>query len=78
MPANHLYTHYLFIPFQISHGPYFSLSFPKSSFIDANHLLQRQHILEILCNVLSHVPTLIQSNEVVDGPSTTSHLLPLC
>ncbi|KAL6286533.1 hypothetical protein ACE6H2_010923 [Prunus campanulata] len=32
----------------------------------------------LLCNVLSHIPTLIQSNEVVDDPSTTSHLLPLC
>ncbi|ONI03569.1 hypothetical protein PRUPE_6G265800 [Prunus persica] len=63
MPANHLYTHYLFIPLQISHGPYFSLSFPKSSFIDANHLLLRQHILEILCNVLSHITTLIQRFE---------------
>ncbi|ONI21250.1 hypothetical protein PRUPE_2G055400 [Prunus persica] len=60
MPTNHLYTHYLFIPLKISHGPYFSLSFPKSSFIYANHLLLRQHILEILCNVLSHIPTLIQ------------------
>ncbi|ONI01705.1 hypothetical protein PRUPE_6G155000 [Prunus persica] len=28
MLANHLYTHYLFIPLQISHGPYFSI-FPK-------------------------------------------------
>ncbi|CAL8112598.1 unnamed protein product [Prunus armeniaca] len=77
MPANLLCTHYLFIPLQISHGPYFSLSFPKSSFNNANHLLLQQHILEILCNVLRHIPTLIQSNEVVDDSSTTSHLLPL-